>query len=42
MRYCKGLWHYRNLTYATLREALLAVWPLARADIQAARKEEAA
>ena len=27
MKYYKGLWYYRGRTYATLRAALLAIWP---------------
>lgn len=27
MSFRDGLWHYQGKTYATLREALLAVWP---------------
>lgn len=40
MKCVNGVWHHRGKTYATLREALAAVWPLARADTQVARKEE--
>ena len=27
MIYKSGLWHYKGQSYATLREALLTVWP---------------
>lgn len=27
MKFYDGLWHYQGKTYATLRAALLAVWP---------------
>ena len=26
MKFINGLWYYQGRTYATLREALLAVW----------------
>lgn len=36
MRFCKGKWHYMGQTYATLREALAAVWPEAAGQKKAA------
>ena len=30
MKRVKGLWYYRGKVYATLHEALLAVWPVGR------------
>ena len=35
MKHFKGLWHYKGRTYATLRAALLAVWPERKAILRA-------
>lgn len=33
MKYHKGVWSYRGVEYATLRDALLAAWPPERKEI---------
>lgn len=40
MKYINGLWHYQGQNYATLYEALAAVWPRALSS-EAGQKEAA-